>query len=111
MMTGPTKDVPVLIPMATRATTMNPVSGFIRGRNRWAAAPSVPVFFPAALPAALEVSSLYFIQICAPLRFVNLDVFGRCFHKMRVRSRRQYLTFHQQDDLVVILHGGNFLRH
>src|ERR1700683_4438198 len=106
MMTGPTRDAQVLISMATSATTMSPVSGFIRGRNRSTPAPSV-LFFPAAL----EVSSLYFIETGAPLRFENLDVFRRRVHKMLVRSPGQHLPFHQQDDLVVMLHGRDFLGH
>src|SRR5271163_3203406 len=105
MMTGPTSEVPVLISMAARATTKSPVSGFIRGRKRWTPTPSVPF-----LLTALEFSSLYFIEIGAPLRFVNLDVFGRGSHQMPVRSRRKDLAFHQQDDLVVMLHLRDFLR-
>src|SRR5579863_10073792 len=101
MMTGPSRAAPVLISMATRATTTSPVSGFISGRNRWTPAPSVLVF-PAVLepavlaPNALEVSRVYFIEICAPLRFVDLDVLGRRLHKAPVRSRGQNLAFHQQ---------------
>ena len=54
---------------------------------------------------------MYFIEICAPLRFVDLDVFGRRLHQLRVRSRGQHLAFHQENDLVVILHRRDFLRH
>ena len=60
---------------------------------------------------ALEVSRVYFIEICAPLRFVDLDVFGRGFHQVRVRSGGQHLAFHQQNDLVVMLHRRDLLRH
>src|SRR5580704_3778012 len=93
MMTGPTRAAPVLISIATRATITNPVSGLIRGRNRLTPAPSV-LFLPTALPGALEVSRVYFIEICAPLRFVDLDVFGRGLHQTPVRSGGQYLAFH-----------------
>src|ERR1700687_833523 len=99
MMTGPTRAVPVLTSMAPRATPTNPVSGFISGTNRLTPAPSV-LFFPNAL----EVSRVYFIKICAPLRFVDLDIFRRCLHKGHVRSRGQHLALHQQYDLVVMLY-------
>src|ERR1700733_420081 len=109
MMTGPTSDVPVLTSMAARATTTNPSSGFISGVNRLTPSPNV-LFFPAALgPPALELSRVYFIEICAPLRFVDLDVFGRCFHKAPVGSSGQHFAFHQQDDLVVMLDRSDFL--
>src|ERR1700734_1511024 len=94
MMTGPIRDVPVLTSMATSATTTKAVSGFISGTNRFTATPNVP-FFPGVLgPNALEVSRVYFIEIRAPLRFVDLHVFGRRLHKVRVRSRGQHLAFH-----------------
>src|SRR5438309_1124761 len=114
MMIGPTRDAAVLTSMAARATTISPVSGSISGRKRLTPAPTVLVFptaFPTALPGALEVSRVYFIEIRAPLRFVDLDVFGRRFHQAPVRSHGQHLAFHQQDDLVVILHRRDFLRH
>ena len=77
MMTGATRAVPVLISMATRATACSPVSGFISGTNRLTPARSV-----LFVPNALEVSRVYFIEICAPLRFVDLDVFGRRLHQV-----------------------------
>src|SRR5580693_10608990 len=110
MMTGPIREVAVLTSMAARATMMSPVSGFIRGTNRWTPAPNVP-FFPAALPPVLEVSRVYFIEIGAPLRFVDLDVFGRRFHQMGVSSRGEHLAFHQKNDLIVMLHRRDFLCH
>src|SRR5579864_7670433 len=106
MMIGPTSAAPVLTSMATRATPTSPVSGFISGRKRLTPAPTL-LFFPNAL----EVSRVYFIEICTPLRFVDLDVFRRRLHKAPVRSRGQHLAFHQQDDLVVVLHRRDFLRH
>src|ERR1700733_12351363 len=93
--TGPIREVPVLTSMASRATTTSPASGFISGTNRLT--PVRSVFF---FPNALEVSRVYFIDICAPLRFVDLDIFGRGLHQVPVRSGREHLAFHQQDDLV-----------
>ena len=57
------------------------------------------------------VSSLYFIVARAPLGIVKLDIFGRRLHQFLVFSNGQHLALHQKDDLVVIHHRCNLLRH
>src|SRR5580698_540305 len=106
MMMGPTSDAAVPIPMAKSAMTTRPFSGCISGTKRLM--PALSVFF---WPGALEVSRVYFIEISAPLRFVNLDVFRRRIHQGLVRAGGQHLAFHQQNNLVVILDGRDLLRH
>src|SRR6478672_12502279 len=104
MMTGPTRVAPELISMAATATASGPRSGTISGTKRLTATRR-----GRFVPNPLAVSSLYFIEIGAPLRVVDLHVFGRSLHELRVGSGGEHLAFHQKDDLVVVLDGGDLL--
>ena len=46
----------------------------------------------------------------AALRVIDLDVLGRGLEQLLVGARRQHLSFHQQDDLVVVLDRRDLLR-
>src|SRR5579871_850783 len=104
-MMGPTSVAPELTSMASTARASRPRSGTINGAKRLTPARSV-----RWEPNALVVSSLYFIDIRAPLRIVDLDVFRRRLHQLRMGAGGEHLAFHQDNDLVVVLDGGDFLR-
>ena len=59
----------------------------------------------------VAVLSVYFVVARASLRVVELDIFRRCLHQLPVRADGQDLALHQENDLVVIHHGGDLLRH
>src|SRR5580704_15158216 len=104
MMTGPTRVAQELTSMAAIATARRPRSGTIKGAKRLI--PARRERFP---PNTFVVSSLYFIDIGAPLRVVDLHVFRGSLHKIRVGSGGEHLAFHQKDDLVVVLDGRDLL--
>src|SRR5581483_6321590 len=95
-----------LTSIAATATARPLRSGIISGTKRLVAARS-----ERFEPNALVVSSLYFIYVCAALRIVNLDVFRRSFHELRVGSGGEHLAFHQDNNLIVVFDGSDFLRH
>src|SRR5215472_1711716 len=104
MMTGPTSVAPELTSMAAMATARRPRSGATSGAKRL-----MPARRVRFVPNGFTVSSLYFIDIGAPLRIVDLDVFGRGFHQLGMSAGGEHLAFHQEDDLIVILDRGDFL--
>src|ERR1700683_3274668 len=106
MMTGPIRVAPELTSMAVSATARKPRSGTINGAKRL-----MPARRDRFEPKAWLVSSLYFIKIGTPLRVVDLHVFGRSFHELRVSSGGQQLAFHQKENLVVVLHRRDLLRY
>src|SRR5271170_7885690 len=106
MMMGPTSVAQELSSMAASAIAMLPRSGRINGAKRL-----IPARRVRFAPKALVVSSLYFIDIGAPLRIVNLYVFRRSLHELRVGSGGEQLAFHQKEDLVVVFHRADLLRH
>src|SRR6516164_7744206 len=106
MMTGPIRVAPELTSMAATAMARRPRSGTMSGTKR-----SIAARKERFAPNALLVSSLYFIQIGALLRIVNLDVLRRGLYQLRVGPRREHLAFHQKDDLIVVLDGSDLLCH
>src|SRR5579862_9306276 len=106
MMTGATRVAPELTNMATSATIIRPRSSAIRGTKRLIAVRS-----EVLLPNALVFSSLYFIVTGAPLRIVDLHVFRGSFHQFAMGSRSQNLSFHQENDPIVVLDRRDLLRH
>src|SRR5260370_31557067 len=106
MMTGPPSVARELTSMAATATARGPRSGTINGTKRL-----IPARRERFAPTALVVSSLYFIDIGTSLRVVDLHIFRRSFEELRVGSGGEHLTFHQKDDLVVVLDGRDLLRY
>src|SRR5437868_2509171 len=92
--------------MAASATAMWRRSGTISGTNLL-----IPALRERFVPNAFAVSSLYFIDIRASLRIVDLDVLRRGFHQLGVGPSGEHLSFHQENDLVVVLDGGDLLCH
>src|SRR5579862_3255058 len=105
MIIGATRVAPELISMAITATMIWARSSEINGRKR-----VIPARSELLAPNGLAFSSLYFIVIRAPLRVVNLHVFRGRLHQFAVSSRSQDLSFHQEDDLIVVLDGRDLLR-
>src|SRR5579863_5444625 len=106
MMTGATRVAPELTSMATNATAIWPLSSATNGTKRL-----IPARSEVLLPKALVFSSLYFIVTGAPLRIVDLHVFRGGLHQFAMGPRSQDLSFHQENDPIVVLDGGDLLRH
>src|SRR6478672_2571720 len=95
--TGATKFATELRVMAATAMMTLRFSPAIRGRNRL-----IPLRSDAGARWLRPDSSVYFIVAGAALRVEELDIFGRSLHQLLMRSRGQYFSFHQENDLVVI---------
>src|SRR5215831_11387419 len=104
MTMGPTRVAPALISMAPTATARWPRSGATSGAKRLM--PALSVRF---VPNGLAVSSLYFIDVGAPLGIVDLHVFWRGFHQLGMGAGGEHLAFHQENDLVVVFYRSNLL--
>src|SRR5579864_5879364 len=105
MMTGATRVAPELTSIAITATMICARSSATSGRNRLSPARS-----ELLAPNGLVLSSLYFIVVRAPLRIVNLHVFRGGLQQFAVSPPGQDLSFHQKDDLIVVLDGRDLLR-
>src|ERR671913_123800 len=100
MIHGASSDVPDATMVPTRAATTRPRCPAITGARRFNATPTA-----ALRSAPCVVLSLYgFIMAGAPLRVVDLNVFGTAGHQLAVRAGGQDFRFHQQHDLVVVFH-------
>src|SRR6476646_10080766 len=95
--TGPVNDASELMVMATTATITWRFSSPTSGTNRL-----IPLRSDTGPRLLGPVSSLYFIVAGAALGVEELDIFRRCLHQFLMFSRRQDLSLHQKDDLVVI---------
>src|SRR5690349_13689193 len=104
--TGATSEATELKVMATTATMMLGFSSATSGTNRL-----IPLRSDAGGRGILPESSVYFVVAGTALRVEELDIFGRCLHQLLVRSGGEHLSLHQNDDLVVIRHGRDLLRH
>src|SRR5678816_4378995 len=104
--TGPVSAASELMVMAITATMMWGFSSATSGTNRL-----IPLRSDTGPRLLGPVSSLYFIVAGAALGVEELDIFRRCLHQFLMFSRRQDLSLHQKDDLVVIDYGRDLLRH
>src|SRR5665213_4284997 len=103
--TGATRDATELMVMAATAIITWGFSPATSGANSL-----IPLRSDAGWRGPRPDSSVYFRVAGAALGVEELDIFGRCLHQLLVRSGGQDLSLHQNNDLVVIHHGGDLLR-
>src|SRR5580698_7027852 len=94
---GPVRFSPELMMMATKAMINRGRSWVIRASSLRSAAQLETL-------ASLCLLRLYSMQ--ASLRVIDLYVFRRGFQQLAVGPGGDDLSFHQEDDLLVVFHGG-----
>src|SRR5262245_55662812 len=104
MIAGPRRPAPFVASIAMKASATVRFSSRNKGARRLSAA--IMDNFGVGWSPLLSV---YVVVTGAALRVINLHVLRRCRHQFFVRSGSENLTFHQENNLVVLFHRCNLL--